>query len=197
MRKLPFSVGLLMVLAMFFAMTSSASAQEDRVSFNAAVGPSFANTGTTLSTVGGVDVKLTDFVSIVGEIGMMSHSPLREAAEIAPPVPGAASPHVTAYHWDGNLKVRPFASNRFEPYVIGGVGSFTADTIVSDQMIGVTRFEDRRRVTNLATNIGAGVNYRFNDWVGIGADYRTFFVHRDDSTPRVNRFTAGLTFSLN
>ena len=32
--------------------------------------------------------------------------------------------------------------------------------------------------------------------VGIGADYRTFFVHRDESTPRVHRFAAGLTLSL-
>jgi hypothetical protein len=38
--------------------------------------------------------------------------------------------------------------------------------------------------------------YRFNDWVGLTADYRTFFVHRADDTPHVNRFTTGLTFSL-
>jgi len=64
------------------------------------------------------------------------------------------------------------------------------------QTIGVTRFEDRGRATSLATNLGAGVNYRFNDRVGIGADYRTFFVHRDETTPRVNRLIAGLTLSL-
>ena len=63
-------------------------------------------------------------------------------------------------------------------------------------MIGTTRVEDRRRASDFATNLGAGVTYRFNDWVGIGADYRTFFVHRDETTLRVNRFTAGLTFSI-
>jgi opacity protein-like surface antigen len=196
MRKLPFSLALLVALGMFFAMTTTASAQEDRISLNAAVGPSFANMGTTFSTVAGLDVRLTDHASLVGEVGMMPHAPFRDAAEIAPPVSGVNSPRVNAYHWNGNVKVRPFRDSRFEPYVTGGVGSFTADTILSDQMIGVTRFEDRRRATNLASNLGAGVNYRFNDWVGIGADYRTFFVHRDDTTPRVNRFTAGLTFSL-
>lgn len=41
-----------------------------------------------------------------------------------------------------------------------------------------------------------GLTYRFNDWVGLSADYRTFFVHREGSTPRVNRFTTGLTLSL-
>ena len=44
--------------------------------------------------------------------------------------------------------------------------------------------------------VGAGVNYQINRWVGVGADYRTFFVHRDESTPRVHRFSTGLTFSL-
>ena len=38
--------------------------------------------------------------------------------------------------------------------------------------------------------------YHFNNWVGLTADYRTFFVHRADETPHVNRFTTGLTFSL-
>jgi opacity protein-like surface antigen len=103
---------------------------------------------------------------------------------------------VNAYHWNGNLKVRPFEMRRIEPYVIGGIGSFTSDTVINDSMVGTTRFEDLRRTTNFATNVGAGVNYRLNDWVGVGADYRTFFVHRDESTPRVHRFTTGLTFSL-
>jgi long-subunit fatty acid transport protein len=45
--------------------------------------------------------------------------------------------------------------------------------------------------------VGAGVMYRLNDWMGVGADYRTFFVHRDHRTPRVNRFTMGVTFNVN
>ena len=35
-----------------------------------------------------------------------------------------------------------------------------------------------------------------NRWVGVGADYRTFFVHRAEPTPRVHRFSSGLTFSV-
>jgi hypothetical protein len=38
--------------------------------------------------------------------------------------------------------------------------------------------------------------YQLNNYVGVGADYRTFFVHRDGDNPRVNRLTAGLTFSF-
>jgi long-subunit fatty acid transport protein len=53
-----------------------------------------------------------------------------------------------------------------------------------------------RRMTDFATNLGAGMHYRPNEWIRVGADYRTFVVHRDNATPRVNRFTAGLTPSV-
>jgi hypothetical protein len=44
-----------------------------------------------------------------------------------------------------------------------------------------------------ASNLGAGVMYRINGWLNVGADYRTFFVHRDVNTPRVQRFTTGVS----
>ena len=188
------------VLALLFALTcavpAAAQVDDSRVSLNAAVGPSFANVGTTFSTMAGLDVKLNDRTAVVGEFGVMPRAPFREASEIAAPVAVSADSRVNAYHWNGNLKYRPFDIRRFEPYLTGGIGSFTSDTVMSDVMLGTTRFEDSRRTTNFATNVGTGFNYRFNDWVGIGADYRTFFVHRDESTPRVHRFTTGLTFSL-
>jgi opacity protein-like surface antigen len=132
-----------------------------------------------------------------GSVGRARRPDSARPAEIAPPTPlTATSPRVNAYHWNGNLMVRPFEVGKYQPYVTGGIGSFTADAVIRDETLGTTRFEDRRRATNLATNVGAGVMYRFNDWVGVGADYRTFFVHRDETTPHVNRFTAGLIFSL-
>ena len=144
----------------------------------------------------GLDVRLNDRTAIVGEFGLMPRAPFREASEIAAPVAASSDSRVSALHWNGNLKVRPFEIRRFEPYLTGGFGTFTADTVMNDVMLGTTRFEDRRRTTDFATNLGTGFNYRFNDWMGVGADYRTFFVHRDEATPRVHRFTTGLTFSL-
>lgn len=194
MRMRPVAFALL--TALVFAAPAAAQSLDDRFSLNAAVGPSFGNVGTTFSTMAGLDLKLTDRTALVGEFGIIPRAPFREASEIAAPVAASSDARVNAYHWNGNLKVRPFEIGSLAPYVTGGVGSFTADTVVSDVMMGQTRFEDRRRATNFATNVGAGVNYRINDWVGIGADYRTFFVHRDDSTPRVHRFSTGLTLSL-
>jgi opacity protein-like surface antigen len=176
------------------AFATPAMAQDDRFSFNAAVGPSFANVGTTFSSIAGLDLKLNDRASIVGEFGVLPHAPFREAAIVAPAADGAL--RVNAYHWNGNLKVTPFEKGRIEPYVTTGLGSFTADTIIGERAVGTTRIDERRRTTDLATNLGAGLFYRVNDWVGIGADYRTFFVHRDDDMPTVNRFTAGLRFSI-
>jgi opacity protein-like surface antigen len=188
-------ISLALLLVLIMAATASAQSDRDRFSFGASVGPSFANVGTTFATTAGLDVKLTDRASLVGELGMLSHAPFRDAAEIAPPT-DRESTRVDAYHWNGNLKVRPFEVGRFEPYVTGGLGSFSADTVLDDDLLGLTRVEDRRRATDFATNLGAGVTYRLTDWAGIGADYRTFFVHRDGDTPRVHRFTAGLTLSM-
>ena len=185
---------LALLIALVFSLPAAAQSDDSRVSLNAAVGPSFANVGTTFSTIAGLDLKLNDRTAIVGEFGVIPRAPFGEASEIAAPVAALSDSRVNAYHWNGNLKVRPFTLRRIEPYVLGGIGSFTSDTVVNDSMVGTTRFEDVRRTTNFATNVGAGVNYRLNDWVGVGADYRTFFVHRDESTPRVHRFSAGLTF---
>jgi opacity protein-like surface antigen len=191
------SLALLMALAV--SVPVYAQSVDDRFSFNAAVGPSFANLGTTLSARAGMDVRVNDRVSFVGEFGMLPHAPFEDARTIAAPAPfaGAEPSRVNAYHWNGNLRVRPLESGRFEPYITGGIGSFTADTILNDQRVGVTRIEERRRTSDFATNVGAGVMYRLNDWMGVGADYRTFFVHRDHRTPRVNRFTMGVTFNVN
>jgi opacity protein-like surface antigen len=186
-----------LLFALTFAVPVAAQSKDDhRVSLNAAVGPSFANVGTTVSTMAGLDVKLTDRAALVGEFGVMPREPFHDAASIAAPGIGGSDARVNAYHWNGNLKIRPFEVRRFAPYVTGGLGSFTSDTVINDVTLGTTHVEDRRTTTNFATNVGAGVNYRLNKWVGVGADYRTFFVHRDESTPKVNRFTAGLTFSL-
>jgi hypothetical protein len=189
-------VVLAFVIALAFAVPAAAQSDDALVSLNAAVGPSFGSVGTTLSTMADLDVKLNDRAALVGEFGIIPRAPFRDAAEIAAPVAASSDARVNAYHWNGNLKVRPFAVGALAPYVTGGIGSFTSDTVVSDVMIGPTRFEDRRTATNFATNVGAGVNYQFNRWVGVGADYRTFFVHRDESTPRVHRFSTGLTLSL-
>lgn len=194
MRRGGVALALLMVLAC--AVPAAAQSDDARVSLNAVVGSSFANVGTAFSTTTGLDVKLNDRTDLVGEFGIIARAPFSEASEIAAPVETPSDARVNAYHWNGNLRVRPFEIGNFMPYVTGGVGSFTSDTVVSDVMIGPTRFEDRRTVTNFATNVGAGVNYQLNRWVGLAADYRTFFVHRDDSTPRVHRLATGLTFSL-
>jgi opacity protein-like surface antigen len=189
----------LALMAALVVSTSAFAQTDNRVSLNAAVGPSFSNIGTTYATSAGVDIRVNDRVGLVGEFGATPHTPFEDAAEIAAPLAGSGSQpsRVNAYHWNGNVKVRPFEIGGLRPYFTGGLGSFAADTLVSDTTLGGTTVQDRRRAIDFATNVGAGVVYQLNDWVGIGADYRTFFVHRDGDTPRVNRLTAGFTFALN
>jgi hypothetical protein len=190
-------VGLALLPAL--ALATSAFAQSiDRVSFNVAAGPSFANVGTTFSALADLDVSLNDRASLVGEFGLLRHAPFAEATPIAPPVPGPAlgTPRVNGYHWNGNVRLRTVEVGKLRPYVTAGLGTFTADTIAESRGPGSTTFEDRRRVTDFTTNVGAGVSYPLNDRLGVAADFRTFFVHRDDHTPRVHRLAAGLTVSI-
>ena len=159
-------------------------------------GPSFANVGTTFSTTAALNFDLTDRLAVVGEFGILPHAPFQDASEIAPPVGDSAVRRVNAYHWNGNLKLRPFTVGNLSPYVTAGVGSFTADAVSETSEVGGLSIQDHRRVSDLATNVGAGALYLINDWIGIGADYRSFFVQRNGNDPRVDRFTAGISLSL-
>jgi len=190
-------MSLALLLALGLASPVFAQSAAERLTVNASVGPSFANVGTTFSTTAGVGYTLTDWIGVAGEFGVLPHAPFREAAVIAPPVDVQANDsHVNAYHWNGNVIVRPFTSERMIPYATVGVGSFSAEAVTDASRLNGVAFENRRRATDIASNLGTGVTYRFNDWVGIGADYRTFFVYRDTSTPKVHRFTTGLSLFL-
>ncbi len=191
-------MGMALLMALAFSTPVFAQPADSRLSVNAAVGPSFANLGTTFSTLAGVDYRLNDRTTLVGEFGLLPHAPFSEAAAIAPAAPAGfdTTPHVNAYHWNGNLRNDPFEYGRFAPYFTVGMGAFAADTIVPRSGLTARLADSHRRVTDFSTNVGAGVLYRLNDWVGVAADYRTFFVHRDNGTPAVNRLTAGLRFSL-
>src|SRR5215210_5956325 len=122
-------ISLALVMALGISSSVFAQSFNDRLSINATVGPSFANLGTTFSTTAGLDVALTDRLAVVGEFGVLPHAPFRDAAEIAPPVSEGDARRVNAYHWNGNLKVQPFAFGNISPYVTAGIGSFTADAI--------------------------------------------------------------------
>src|SRR4051794_16680718 len=92
-------------LALLFALafTTSAFAQShnDRFSLNAAVGPSFANLGTTFSTTASLDLKLNDNVTVLGEAGIMPHAPFRIGEQVLSPLASIGNAqHVNAYHWN-------------------------------------------------------------------------------------------------
>jgi opacity protein-like surface antigen len=190
-------ISLALLIALALSTPVFAQAQDGPLSLNATIGPSFGNVGTTFSTVGGVEFRMSDHFSLVGEGGILPRAPFRDAADIAAPATfgDADRTRVNAYHWNGNVTV-PFQVRSLSPYVTAGMGTFVADTVTPSRQVNGVWIEARRRVTDFATNIGAGAMYRVNDWLGVGADYRTFFVHRDRETPRVHRFTTGLTLSL-
>src|SRR2546428_3208583 len=99
-------VGVALLTALAFSTPVFAQSSDNRVSLNAAIGPSFANLGTTFSTPAGADYTLNDRATLVGEFGVLPHAAFDKASAIAAPlaIPGSDSPRVNAYHWNGNLK---------------------------------------------------------------------------------------------
>lgn len=194
-------VGLALLMALVCSTRAFAQADASRLSVNALVGPSFGSMETPFAATGEIQFRLNDRIAVSGQGGVLPHAPFQAADEIAPPAPdvnwgpasGSQSTHVNAYHWNANMKYWPATIGRIEPYVTGGFGAFTASTVVTNRFDGGARSDASSRSTHPATNVGAGAMYRVNDWLGIGADYRTFFVHRDADLPKAHRFTAGIS----
>jgi opacity protein-like surface antigen len=168
----------------------------------AQVGPAFGTFGTTPNVDAKAGYRMSDTVTIAGEFGVLSHAPFEKAASIAPVVRGsgifdASKTHVNGYHYNANLFVTPATWGRMTPYVTGGVGAFTGSTMTR---FGSGPVSQRRydSTTSFATNVGTGISYRANRWLGLNADYRHFFVNANafSSLEHVNRFTTGLSLFL-
>ena len=72
------------------------------------------------------------------------------------------------------------------PYVTGGIGTFKLRE-------GITSAADR---SELASNVGAGIRYDFNRWLGVNFDYRRFIVDFDENVTGKNRYTFGMSLGL-
>ena len=77
-------VGAALLTALTISTPVFAQSSDHRVSLNAAIGPSFANLGTTFSTTAGVDYTLNDRATLVGEFGVLPHAPFDKASTISP-----------------------------------------------------------------------------------------------------------------
>ena len=182
-----------MVLAAAFAVPAAAQDRlEDRVVVNTLVGPGFVGESTVLNMRASAGVKATDWLTVVGEWGSLS-KPNASTASTTKPISGT--------HLNGNVQVttpRPIYYS-IRPYGTAGVGTFrTAGGILST--------EER---SDFASNVGAGLAYDINRWVGVNFDFRRFFVDYEArptegalSIPSgggvrgFNRFTFGVNFGL-
>lgn len=173
----------------------AAAADDARWSMQAMVGPAIGNIGASWLASGSVAVPVAGPVTILGEVGAVRRAPFDEAGEIAVTLPGfvpATDVKVNAYHVNANVLVAPWQTERVRPYVTAGLGSFTSETVGRSVRDGAT-LSERERETNFATNLGAGLALRLNDWLGLTGDYRSFFVRREGSTPVVHQARAGVT----
>jgi opacity protein-like surface antigen len=188
------STAIVIALAAFAIFATPASAQSQNGWFlNANVGPAFGRLGAVASVDGTGGYRFNEHVSVVGEFGALPHAPVDKAGVIAPavsPLVPSADLRVNGYHANGNLTMQPGIWGRVEPYATVGIGTFTGSTIAAAD-VGPTEFQQYQNDTHFASNLGAGVTYRFNRWFGVNADYRHFIVNATDRE-HVNRFATGV-----
>ena len=191
MRRTAIVVALMAALAIF---ATPASAQVRHGWFlDAGVGPAFGTLGSVPAVDGTVGYGFNEHVSVAGEFGLLPHAPFDKAGVIAPavsPLVPAADLRVNGYHANGNVIVRPGFWGRVEPYATVGIGTFIGSTVAAAD-VGPTEFRQYQRDTHFASNLGAGLTYRFNRWLGANADYRHFIVNATDRE-HVNRFATGV-----
>jgi hypothetical protein len=190
-----FGVALLVLGLVIGGVAPAVAADDARWSMQAMIGPAAGSIGTSWLASGSVALPVAGPVAVLGEVGAVRRAPFDEAGEIALPLPGfVPSPDVkvNAYHVNANVLVSRWQTARVRPYVTAGLGSFTAETVGRGVRDGATLYE-RERETNFATNLGAGLALRLNDWLGLTGDYRSFFVRREGSTPAVHQARAGVT----
>jgi opacity protein-like surface antigen len=189
-------VSVLLAASAILAAPAAAQSGQDQWMLNAQVGPAFGTFGTTPNFDVKAGYTFVEKLSLIGEFGGLSHAEFKKAASIAPAVNVPAvftdsKIHVNGYHYNANVMVTPRTWDQVTPYLTGGVGAFTGST-VARYNVGSTWQRRYQSTTNFATNLGGGISYRANRWLGVNADYRHFIVNAD-ATEHVNRFTTGIS----
>jgi hypothetical protein len=168
-----------MILA---AMTASPVAAqdrwEDRVMVNTLLGPGFVSDAAVFNMRASAGVKANDWLAVMGEWGTLSKA-----------TPSAArTPVIGGQHFNANViaATREPLYYNLRPYVTAGIGTFRLSE-------GIASGSDR---SEFATNVGAGIRYDFNRWLGANFDYRRFIVDFDRALAGKNRYTFGVSVGL-
>ena len=176
---------------------AAAQSRPDRWTLNAHIGPAFGTLGATPNFDATAGYKFNEQLSLVGEFGGFTHAPFDKAAPVAPTVTAPdgftdSTIHVNGYHYNANLMLAPTRWSRMTPYLTGGFGAFRGSTVARFDLGPVSQHRFRS-TTNPAANVGAGISYRLNRWLGVNGDYRHFVVN-GDAVEHVNRFSTGISF---
>lgn len=163
------------------AMVSPAAAQdrfEDRVVVNTLLGPGFVSDAAVFNMRAAAGIKANDWLAVMGEWGTLSK---------ATPS-GTSMPVLGGQHVNANLvaATREPVYYNLRPYVTAGIGTFRLSE-------GITSGTHR---SEFATNVGAGIRYDFNRWLGANFDYRRFIVDFDRDFAGKNRYTFGVSIGL-
>ena len=207
MRRGVLTVALLSAWLVNASPAAAQSATEEKPWFaTAGIGGAFGTLGSWQGDLENLSVEvmggrsINPWLAIVGEFGGALHNPPDKGDKIACSTPSCtldfnniaaaalarpADIHTNGLHWNGNVWISPPVNLKYAaPYITAGYGGYTSSA-VRETDFGLVH---NNVETNPAGNIGGGVLIPVYRFVSVRADYRAYFVSRDDSVT-VNTFS--------
>lgn len=163
-------------VVMLLVAAGPASAQSqvsERMTANAMIGVGQSRAGTSFDTIGAVGVKAHPNVQIVGEVGTLDFRRYIGTSQVA------VDTH-RAIRYGGNVIFTYSRPMTVQPFLLGGFGSLR-----TDDRAGGNRNDPY-------VNVGLGFDFWVTEWVGVGMQYRSYFV--DKGT--IHYFNSGIKIGL-
>jgi hypothetical protein len=153
--------------------SSPALAQENRVSGNLLVGIGSSRAGGSADELATVGVRVTDYVSVNGEIASHSFKGYLSNGLFL------RTKH-RAFRYGGNVRFGYAEKSLVQPYLTAGIGAINLKKAAGG------------RATEFTPNVGLGFDLWPSKYVGAGVHYRSLFV--DHGT--YHTFVAGVIFGV-
>jgi hypothetical protein len=200
MRRVVFLGALVTLLAVLATPVSAQTPETWYV--NASAGPGFGTGGTSAGSLTGIGLNVLPRLSIQAEFGTSQDSVRNQ--HLAADFGGAPTTRSAAFLMNGNVRLQLPSAGRWNPSVTAGAGTYRGSWIMPNGSPG--RLPSIDRATYPALNVGGALNYRVKDWLGLGANYRHYYVMSQEpatnlrtsarENTRVNSVTFGATLYL-
>lgn len=161
------------ILACTAGQVAAQNQLSERFTANAMLGVGQSRAGTSFDTIGAVGIKAHPNVQLVGEVGTLEFKRFISSSQIA------KESH-RALRFGANVMYTYAEPRLVQPYLLAGFGALRTKTDAGDSL------------NNAYGSLGLGFDFWTTDWLGVGMQYRAYFV--DQAT--IHYFNGGIKIGL-